>query len=102
MHTHLIETHVIERTHQVVIVDGLKLPDHIPSTMRRNSESVQQLYPEAKYHLWSGEELRTFIGDTFRYCELLIHYGLTLTNAIWHDFVFFSPKAGCTSILLSC
>jgi len=56
----------IERIHQVVIVDGLQLPEHIPSVMRQNSESARQLYPEAKYHLWSGEQLRTFIGDSFR------------------------------------
>jgi hypothetical protein len=61
-----MRTHAIERIHQVVIVDGLQSPNHIPSVMRVNSESAQQLYPEAKYHLWSGEELRTFIGDTFR------------------------------------
>jgi hypothetical protein len=66
MHTHVTETHTIERTHQVVIVDGLKLPQHIPGAMRLSLESLQQLYPEAKYHLWSGEELRAFIGDTFR------------------------------------
>jgi hypothetical protein len=66
MRPHVTETHIIERTHQVVIVDGLKLPEHIPSGMRLNSESVQQLYPGAKYQLWSGEELRTFIGDSFR------------------------------------
>jgi hypothetical protein len=56
----------IERIHQVVIVDGFRLPDHIPNVMRQNSESAQRLYPQAKYHLWSGEQLRTFIGDTFR------------------------------------
>ena len=56
----------IERIHQIVIVDGLQLPYHIPSIMRQNSESTQQLYPQAKYHLWSGEQLRTFIGDSFR------------------------------------
>jgi len=66
MHTHVTETHIIERTHQVVIVDGLKLPKHTPSAMRLNSKSVQQLYPKAKYQLWSGEQLRTFIGDSFR------------------------------------
>jgi len=59
-------THAIERIHQVVIVDGLRLPDNIPDAMRLNSESVQQLYPRAKYYLWSGEQLRIFIGDTFR------------------------------------
>jgi hypothetical protein len=59
-------THAIERIHQVVIVDGLRMPDHIPLGMRQNSDAAQQLYPDAAYHLWSGEELRTFIGDTFR------------------------------------
>jgi Glycosyltransferase sugar-binding region containing DXD motif len=66
MHTHVTETHIIERIHQVVIVDGLKLPKHISSAMQLNSESLQQVYPAAKYHLWSGEQLRTFIGDAFR------------------------------------
>jgi hypothetical protein len=61
-----MRTHVIERIHQVVIVDGLQLPDHIPSVMQLNSEGARQLYPDARYHLWSGEQLRTFIGDTFR------------------------------------
>ena len=62
----MMRTHAIERIHQVVIVDGLRIPDHIPLGMRLNSEAAQQLYPDATYHLWSGEELRTFIGDTFR------------------------------------
>jgi hypothetical protein len=61
-----MRTHAIERIHQVVIVDGLQLPNHIPSGIRLNSEGAQQLYPKAKYHLWSGEELRAFIGDSFR------------------------------------
>jgi hypothetical protein len=61
-----MRTNPIERIHQVVIVDGFRLPDYIPSAIRLNSERAQQLYPQAKYHLWSGEQLRTFIGDTFR------------------------------------
>jgi hypothetical protein len=66
MHTNVMKTHIIELAHQVVIVDGLELPEHIPSGMRLNFESVQHLHPEAKYHLWSGKQLRTFIGDSFR------------------------------------
>jgi hypothetical protein len=61
-----MRVNTIERIHQVVIVDGLRMPDHIPRGVRLNSEAAQQLYPDAAYHLWSGEELRTFIGDTFR------------------------------------
>ena len=55
----------VEAIHQVLIVDGLGLPDHLPDVVVVNTECARALHPEAAYQLWTGDSLREYIRDNF-------------------------------------
>ncbi|MXV45183.1 hypothetical protein GS501_09075 [Saccharibacter sp. 17.LH.SD] len=57
------EFHKISWLHQVFIVDNFQVPDKLPENLERNAQLARDLYPDAKYKIWGGEELRYFIGD---------------------------------------
>jgi hypothetical protein len=53
--------------HQIIIVDGMKIPDMRtnPVAMNRSMQSVNVMYGQHDYHLWSGEECIEFIHSNF-------------------------------------
>jgi len=48
-----------------MIVDGGDVPENLPDMISSNIESIKSLYPRARYHLWSGDEIRQFIFENF-------------------------------------
>ncbi|ACI50448.1 hypothetical protein Gdia_0657 [Gluconacetobacter diazotrophicus PA1 5] len=73
------EFHSISYLHQVLIVDGLGLPEKIPLAVQKNIDAARKIYPEAEYILWSGESLRDFIrsnfdGEVLAAFDLLVPY----------------------------
>jgi len=57
--------HGITRIHQILIVDGFATPKKISSILTSSMASLKSFYPEAKYTLWNGDALRSFIVDKF-------------------------------------
>ena len=57
--------HKIKKTHQIFIDDTMSLPKETPHSIECSRRSSSSIYPEAEYHLWSGEEIRSFIKNNF-------------------------------------
>lgn len=57
--------HNITHIHQIMILDGGDVPENLPDMIVSNIESIKSLYPRARYHLWSGDEIRQFIFEHF-------------------------------------
>ncbi|MFT8973745.1 glycosyltransferase family 32 protein [Zymomonas mobilis] len=95
--------HEISWLHQVFIVDNFKIPEKLPEKINKNAEIAKYLYPNAKYKMWGGEELRNFIGeklgddvlnafdtlapysykcDLARYCLMYVYGGIYFDLAI--------------------
>ncbi|BAK84254.1 glycosyltransferase family 32 protein [Komagataeibacter medellinensis] len=71
--------HSIKYLHQVLIVDGLGMPQNIPTAVQKNIDAAKKIYPEAEHILWSGEALRDFIrsnfdGEVLAAFDLLVPY----------------------------
>lgn len=95
--------HKVTWLHQVFIVDSFQVPAKLPENLERNAQLACDLYPEAQYKLWGGEELRYFIGkelgeevlaafdglapysykcDLARYCLMYVYGGIYFDLAI--------------------
>ncbi|KAB8123948.1 hypothetical protein D3W54_06740 [Komagataeibacter medellinensis] len=57
--------HSIKFIHQIFIDDSFSLPKELPSNIIENRQSALDIYPESRYHLWCGAELRSFIEEKF-------------------------------------
>ena len=51
--------------HQIIIVDGHDTPSPLPPSVIHNVEAARSFYPEARYILWNGKQLRDFIAKSF-------------------------------------
>lgn len=77
--------HRIKQIHQIMIIDGGDIPDYLPEMISKNIESVKKTYPRARYHLWSGHEIREFIEENFS-SEVLYVYDNISPYAYKADF----------------
>ena len=85
------------KIHQILINDTNKLPDEFPEYHNICYKQIKNLYPNAEYHLYSGEEIEEIIksnfeddvfiaykklrpysykGDLARFCLLYLYGGL--------------------------
>ena len=55
----------VTRLHQILIVDGLELPDTLPQVFAENAACLRAAHPAAAYTLWSGAMLREVIARNF-------------------------------------
>lgn len=55
----------VTHLHQIIILDDFRTPSRLPESISRNSDAVRSIYPHAKYQLWSGEDLRAFLKNSF-------------------------------------
>ncbi|QDH15508.1 hypothetical protein E3E11_06230 [Oecophyllibacter saccharovorans] len=55
----------VEYLHQVFIVDDFKTPTVLPKMLEEHAQIARDFYPNAKYKLWGGEELRRFLKQHF-------------------------------------
>ncbi|MGC2199000.1 MAG: hypothetical protein WA633_02465, partial [Stellaceae bacterium] len=55
----------VEEIHQILINDTYCLPSELPATIEANAASLRSTYPNAKYRLWSGNDLRKMIAENF-------------------------------------
>jgi len=53
------------KVHQILINDTNKLPDELPEYHNICYKQIKNLYPNAEYHLYSGEELEEIIKNNF-------------------------------------
>ena len=51
--------------HQVIIIDGYDTPEQIPPPIARNAQAARSVYPAARYRLWNGHQLRSFLAERF-------------------------------------
>ena len=93
----------IDWLHQVFIVDDFKTPQKLPGMLENHAQIARDFYPDAKYKLWGGDDLREFIGkeldrdvlwafdqlkpysykcDLARYCLMYVHGGIYFDLAI--------------------
>src|SRR5262249_6494232 len=54
-------THVTRKIHQILIVEGYRLPTQLPPTIQMNIDSAKRIYSQAAHKVWCGTELRAFI-----------------------------------------
>ena len=61
-----------KRINQVIIVDGMELPDSLPPAFSKALESFKTMNPGYEYKLYSGNECRTWIKKNYnkRYLRL--------------------------------
>jgi hypothetical protein len=55
----------IDSIFQILIQHDGQHPDVLPERIAENVASVRRLYPEAKYRLFGGDELRAFLHENF-------------------------------------
>ncbi|WP_294535483.1 glycosyltransferase [uncultured Rhodoblastus sp.] len=55
----------VKYIHQIFIQADGELPKSFPQSIAINTRFVRELYPDAIYHLYSGNEIRTFIKTHF-------------------------------------
>jgi hypothetical protein len=55
----------VEELHQILINDAYCLPSALPAVVEANAASLRSVYPNAKYRLWSGNDLRKMIAENF-------------------------------------
>ena len=53
------------KIHQILINDTNKLPDELPEYHNICYKQIKNLYPNAEYHLYSGEEIEEIIKNNF-------------------------------------
>lgn len=58
-------TQPVKEIHQILLLDGMALPERISPILAERTAVLQRMYPGAKYHLWGGEALRSFIAEHF-------------------------------------
>lgn len=59
------EFHDITYLHQVFIVDGFKTSKTLPPALEYHRKVAKDLYPNAVYKLWGGDDLRVFLRKNF-------------------------------------
>jgi hypothetical protein len=57
--------HPITHLHQIIIVDCYQTPSVMPPSIQSNIDCAWDLYPNAQYKMWNGEELRSFLKQGF-------------------------------------
>lgn len=57
--------HKITHLHQIIIVDDMEIPPQLSPSIRENINAARSLYPDAIHKIWSGNDLRDFIGKEF-------------------------------------
>ncbi len=55
----------IDSIFQILIQHDGQCPDVLPERIAENVASVRWLYPETKYHLFGGDDLRAFLHENF-------------------------------------
>ncbi|MDR3560401.1 MAG: glycosyltransferase [Negativicutes bacterium] len=61
----------ISHIHQIFIQENGKMPRSFPDSIIENTNFIRNLYPKAKYKIYSGDEIRDFISENFD--EIVLH-----------------------------
>jgi hypothetical protein len=54
-----------KKIHQILILDGMKIPDKLPKNFEKALESYKTLNPMYEYTVYSGENIRVFIKKNY-------------------------------------
>ncbi|MFT8737289.1 MAG: glycosyltransferase, partial [Zymomonas mobilis] len=53
------------KIHQIMIVDGGKIPSRLPELFQINSEEIKGLHKNIPYKMWGGDDVRELIKNNF-------------------------------------